>query len=208
MAFLRLILAPSVAFALGGCVYRFTNNHIERPEGIRTVAVEAVYDTSREVVPHEVLWEALQNAFAADGHLRLAPQSDADALVRAHLKDVLQTPSGTLTPNGPKDDPRDILKPDSVPTAKLGEYRPLTQAGEYRSTSTIAATIEIEVWSLRTRTLLMKRAYPVTATFNAERALGDGKLNHWLRYQEAADATFKTLSVGVAQQVVKDLLVR
>lgn len=191
------------------CAYRFTNEHIKRPEGIRTVAVEAVYDTSREVVPHELLWEALQDAFAADGHLHLAPQSSADALVRAHLKQALISPAGTATKIDVDPDPKAARRNDGTPEDPV-KFRRLNHAGEYHGNSILTATVDIEVWSLRTRTLLMRRTYPMSSTFKAFRGpdVEVSAGNNWLRYEEAGDAAFARLARGVAQQVVKDLIVQ
>src|SRR4051794_6895040 len=82
------VLTAVLATLLSACAYRFTSEHTAPPAGVRTIAIEAIYDASREVIPRELLWESLQNAFAADGHIKLAPQSRADALLRAHIKEA------------------------------------------------------------------------------------------------------------------------
>jgi len=35
---------------LASCTYRFTNRHVAAPGGIRSIAIESIYDTSKEVL--------------------------------------------------------------------------------------------------------------------------------------------------------------
>jgi hypothetical protein len=199
------------ALTASGCVYRFTNQHIVRPEGIETVAVEAVYDTSREVLPHELLWQSLQAAFASDGHLRLAPQSSADALVRAHLKKALVGPTGAVpAPKELSSDPNPLdLDVDQLPP-KPEEFRQLSKAGRFRDYAAVTAVVEVEVWSLRTRTLLMRQTYNASDTYNTYYGAiaSSSDANNHLRYAEATDARFKVISESIAKGVVRDLLIR
>lgn len=217
MSFLRILpqLAPLVFTT--GCVYRFTNDHVRRPEGIRTIAIEAVYDTTREVVPHELLWASLQEAFATDGHLTLVPQSEADALVRAHLKDASVGASGSVSPNSNLKDPvTDITAPDLGAPPSPRKWRKLTQAGEIKDRGAVAFAVDVEVWSLRTRALLMRQTYALSGGFFAVHSNGSGnpdtsvttRANDYLRYEESMEARFKQLSGDLAQRVVKDLLVQ
>jgi hypothetical protein len=207
---------------MSGCVYRFTNEHMAPPAGVRTLAVEAVYDTSREVVPHELLWESLQQAFATDGHLRIVPQSSADALLRAHIKQVAVSTTGPIVINQNDEysnaevivDPPAFSKNDpAVP----GQFKNMTQAGEYQTQVQTAVVVEVEVWNLNTRALILKKSYPVTRAFLAERAAaGTGATtsyqvlanNDYLRYDEAERANFKAVSDSIAAGVVTDLLVK
>lgn len=195
---------------VSGCAYRFTNKHVVRPEGIESIAVEAIYDTSREVLPHELLWESLQNAFAADGHLKLAPQSSADALVRAHLRSASIAAAGTEAKrksNEADGDPNPF-RGDSVP--KPDEFRELAKANSIRDQATMSLVVDVEVWSLRTRTLLLKRSYPVSGSFRTVySSLPSGSIpNDHLRFAEATNAEFKLLSDNIARGVLRDLLVR
>jgi hypothetical protein len=180
-----------------------------RPEGIRTIAVEAVFDTSREVLPHEILWESLQAAFASDGHLRLVSQSQADALVRAHLKQASISATGTEQLNGPRQEP--VPFKGSTPPSP-SEYPPLTQASRYKDTAVLQSVVEVEVWNLWTRSLLLRQTYSLAENFRAVHQTKNGEFttaaNDFLRYDEAAMARFQSLSRNIAQAVVRDLLVR
>jgi len=193
-------------WALGGCAYHFTNSHVSPPTGVHSIAVEAIYDTSREVLPHELLWQSLQNAFASDGHLRLVPVSEADALVRAHIKSASVAPDGAEFENGPVNDP-EVFKGDSPPPPS--SFKKLPETGKYRDKGLISLVVEVEVWNLNTRTLLMRRSYPVAAGFQAVHAPSITQTaNDFLRYDESEQAAFAGLSDSIARSVVRDLLVR
>lgn len=194
---------------LFGCAYRFSNAHSARPEGIRSIAIEAVYDTSREVIPHELFWEAMQSAFAANGKLRLAPQHNADAYLRMHIKEAITAPDGSIVRNPPESDPK--IK-DGAALPKPEEFRPLAQAGEIKTFGQIQAVVEVEVWSLRTESLLLRQSYSLAQRFRAVHGFGRDAVttpgNDYLRYEEAFDAKVKLMAQDLARQVVQDLLLR
>ena len=60
--FASFLLLSLCVISIAGCAYRFTNKHIVTPEGIKTIAVEAIYDTGREVIRHELLWGKQSNS--------------------------------------------------------------------------------------------------------------------------------------------------
>lgn len=192
-----------------GCAYRFSNMHTARPEGIRTIAIEAIYDTSREVLPHELFWEAMQAAFAANGKLRLAAQQDADAYLRLHIKQAIAAPEGSIVRNLPENDPR-INEGGPLPDAS--EFKSLGQAGEIKTFGRIQALVEVEVWSLRSKSLLLRRSYDISQRFRAVHGFGRDAVttrsNDYLRYEEAFDAKVKLMAQDLARQVVQDLLLQ
>jgi hypothetical protein len=196
-----------VALPLTGCAYSFTNTHIQRPAGVQTIAVEAIYDTSREVLPHELLWDSLQNAFAADGHLKVVPQAAADALVRAHVKQATVSHVGSDYENKPTEDPKvfDGTRPNGPRDFKI-----LTQAGKFRDKGHLNTVVEVEVWNLRTRSLLMRRTYNVSDGFQSLHYGNPtvGKPNDPLRFTEAQEASFKIIAQNISRSVVRDLLIR
>jgi hypothetical protein len=202
-----LLMTGFLALPLSGCAYTFTNTHIQRPAGVQTVAVEAIYDTSREVLPHEVLWDSLQDAFAADGHLKVVPQAAADALVRAHIKQAAVGHVGTDIDNKPVDDPKvfDGTRPNGP-----RDFKVLTQAGKYRTAGALTTVVEVEVWNLRTRTLLMKHTYSLGDGFQSSHYGNPsvGKPNDHLRFEEAKEASFQQIAQNISRSVVRDLLVR
>lgn len=206
----RLCLLASLVLGGSGCAYQFTNKHVVRPEGVKTIAVEAIYDTSREVLPHEQLWKSLQDAFASDGHLRLASQGSADALVRAHIRKAAVSPTGGKgSARTPEKDP-DPFRDDGP--VDVSEFRQLTRqdANKIRDHVALNIVVDVEVWSLRTRTLLLKQTYPASDVFfaNYYSLPSSSPINDHLRFEEATEARFKAMSEGIARGVVRDLLVR
>lgn len=203
-------LLVAVSCVLPACAYRFTNQHIVRPEGIKTIAVEAVYDTSREALPHEHLWKSLQAAFAGDGHLQLATQGKADALVRAHLRKAIVAPTGT--PPGPPEIEKDPnpLTADRPP--EPAEFRQITRqhSSKILDHAAMSIVVDVEVWSLRTRTLLLKQTYGGGQSFfaNYYGLESSSNANDHLRFEEAIEARFKVIADTIARGVVRDLLVR
>ena len=72
MPVLLLIFVMTGMLLTSGCAYRFSNLHMKPPPGTKTIAIEAIYDTGKVAVPHEIIWEQLQKQFAINGRLRLA----------------------------------------------------------------------------------------------------------------------------------------
>jgi len=192
-----------------GCAYRFTNNYVKPPDGIRTVAIEAVYDTSREVVPHEELWGALQQAFARDGHLRVVPQKDADALVRARLKSASSYPIGDAL--GRKED-KEPSFPSGIPQRLEdveSKLRDLAVAGRYTEKESLAISVYVEVYDLRNQSVLMSKTYDGSAEFQSHRPrFRVPEENAYLTFSEVFEYKFRGISLDIAQAVVNDFLIR
>lgn len=207
---LKKIRIMCLCMFFAGCTYRFTNDSIVKPQGVRTIAVEAVYDTSREVIPHEILWESLQLAIAADGHLRLVGQSEADALMRAHIKSAAITADGGEQNSGAKKDPKPYADESLVPPPN--EFPNLALSGRYRDSARVSYETQIEVFHLHTRELLFKQTYSGSEMFRAVHQTASRQFtvpeNDFLRFEEAANAKFKEISKSIARQAVRDFLLR
>ena len=202
----RVILSVFFCLALTGCSYKFSNKNLQTPEGVRTVAVEAVFDTSREVVHHEHLWSELQKAFASDGHLHVVQVGKADALVRAHLKKVSLVPAGETFTNGVEKDPSVFNRGEPSPP---DQFKVLTQAGKVRNKAVLSTVVDVEVWNLWTKTLIMRRTYSLSDAMQAIHATNNitTKGNDFLRLEESSDAVFHEIAKKVANQVVRDLFI-
>ena len=196
-------LAVLLAVVLPGCAYRFTNQHIDRPANIRTVAVEAIYDTTREVVPHEILWENLQKAIAEDGHLQLAHRGTADALLRAHLRKASTSPTGTVTKTNEKKKDPEVFNRQDPP--ELGEIPRMALAREYRNQALLSYEVAVELVHLRTRDVLFRKTYSLATVY---RTFSSRRSNDFLRAEEALQADFASTSLGMSRQMIKDILVR
>lgn len=183
------------------CVYRFTNSHVGRLAGMRTVAVESVYDTSSESLPHEVIWEALQRAFAADGHLKLVSRTEADILIRAHIT------SGSVTPSAPFD-----RGPDKDPQVFLGgspprptTFKRLTVAREHATRENASISIAVEAYQLHSGKLLMSKSYAAAKGFGS--LPSSGPLTYsFIRHEEAIINQVDLAANEIASQVVRDFL--
>jgi hypothetical protein len=201
---IRLLAVIPVISALTGCVYRFSNLHVNPPQGIRTVAVEAVYDTSREILPHELLWEELQRAIASEGHLRLVSSSRADALLRARIKSARFSPTGTVVRPQPmiKDPP--AMQPGNVPHS-YRDFRTLTEAAELMPSTSVVVEVELQLWHLANKELLFERTYIQSESFLSVRPSTSPRNNH-LRDDEAFRADFARMSRSIADRFISDLL--
>lgn len=203
--FALLTLAASIG--LSGCVYRFTNLHVAAPEGIRTVAVESIYDASREILPHELLWEELQRTIAAEGHLMLANASKADALLRVKIKNARFSPTGTVVkPQSMTNDPATISSSqESLPSYR--EFRTLTEAAELMPSTAVMIEVDVQLWHLGNRRLLFERSYVQTESFLSVRPSTSPRNNH-LRENEAFRADFARMAKAISERVVTDLLIK
>jgi hypothetical protein len=190
------------------CAYRFTNTHVTPPEGIQSISVEAVFDTSREVLAHELLWESIQAAIIKDGNLKLTNRSQADAILRVHIKKAHISPSGQSRNNGAGADGRDPRVFDYNTPPHPNQMRPLTQAGRFKDSATMKFVVKAEVVSLRTKSVLLKKNYSMSTGRYYATYQGNSKNNWFLRYVEAGDAAFEKASRKLASKIVQDLMVR
>lgn len=188
------------------CAYRFTNNHVRKPAGIESVAVEAVYDTTRAVLPHELLWQELQRAIAADGKLHLTTQSKADALVRAHLM-TGDTRTGRIASKTENDRDPELETPEEfVRTGNIADFKRLTQAGEHTLDNKLVLGIRIEVIDLRSKRVLLNKTYRGIEEIKTARK-GDDPGSFFLIYTEATENQFRKISRRIATRMVQDLLI-
>ena len=208
------ILAKKTLFGLGifvflslcclSCSYRFTNLHSRAPKGVQNIAIEAVYDTSREVLPHDRLWESLQRAFAANGKLKVTSSDHSDAIVRAQITRASVTPYGDSTEfDKIEKDPKAF---DSNQPPSIDSYKKLHIARSIKGKELLAMAVTVEIWNLNTKTLLFKRSYPVSKTYRAVSGTTTAE-NAFLRSEEDLASAFHGQSDSIAAKVVQDFLV-
>ena len=193
---------------MAGCAYRLTNLHAASPNNIKTIHVEAVYDTSAEAIPHEQLWDELQRAFAANGQLRIAPASEADAILRAHIINTQISKSGERrveTTKAKRKDPEVFAGQTPPPTP--GQLRDISIADDYFLKSAWRSVVRVEVWDLTTRKLMLQREYPLSGEVTDVR--GDQRTQiHHVRHEESLNYSFRNAARSAAERVVSDLTVR
>lgn len=197
-----------VIFDITGCAYRFTNTALIPPDGIKTIAVEAVYDTSREVLPHQYLWDALQKSIAQNGKLKLVSQNDADALLRAHITKAHVRPTGTAVPTSDTTNAR-AKDPEIPVTGEPGNaanYKNITKAGRHTSNESLSYTIIVEVWNLHTQKLIKSATYNGAAEFKSFRDTRTDPKAGYLVYDEALQNKFRDIAQKIADKAVFDVL--
>lgn len=208
LARFSLGVAIGIFATLPGCAYRFTNTYAAPPVGVRTIAIEAIYDTSREVLPHEILWQELQKAFAANGRLVVVSQGRADALVRAHIRSAQMIPSGDeqpVTATG-SEEPQ-VYNTDNPASPFDPKFQPLTRGANSRNDEVITLSVDVEVLNLTTHQILLTRNYPVSGAYRVQGATGDiPKENFFVRSDESLGYRFAALSQDIANRVVLELM--
>jgi len=202
----KISVILSMCLISGGCAYRFTNLHVEQPRNIKSIAIEAIYDTSREVLPHDIIWGELQQAFARDGHLKVAPRNYADALLRVHITKAAVGPSGDIYTTKPTEDDPKVFDRDDPPS--FNRFRRLPYAGEARQKMTLAIVMQVEIWHLESRELLLDRVYNLGESFRVVRPSGLPEATAFLRTEESMQADIALMARQTAEAVVQDLLIR
>ena len=197
----RLAIVLAGIAALSGCAYRFTNSHIGQLIGMRTIAIEAIYDTSAEVIPHEVLWEALQRAFASDGHIRVVSRREADLLLRAHVTSAALNPSN-FAEQGPEKDP---VVFEGGPPPKPSEYKRLSTARDYATRENVSVGLIVDVWKLDSGKKVLEKGYSGARSFDSLRANAPDPYN-FIRHDEALTQKVDEIANEIAGSVVSDLL--
>ncbi|MBC7661450.1 MAG: hypothetical protein H7249_17275 [Chitinophagaceae bacterium] len=187
-----------------GCAYRFTNTAIRSPLGIQTLAVEAVWDNSRDVIPHELLWSSMQREVIRNGRVTLTNQSEADALMVVSITKAKVSPVGTSTPTdaNSKDPPE-----STADKATPDQYRNLRRAGNYTTDEGITMNVHVNVYDLKSRALLFNRDYATGITFKSNRGESVTPVaSAYLQYEEALQARFRAASDSLAHSIVNDFL--
>lgn len=194
--------------AAQGCAYRLSNLHSITPSNIKTIYVEAVYDTGAEPVSHELLWDELQRAVAATGQLKLASATSADGILRAHVFNTQTLKSGERKPGakGKARIDRDIFSGQQQPPGP-GEMRDISIADDYFMKTSWSSVVQIELWDLNTRKLLLQRQYPLSGEIATIRGDQPTEVHH-LRQEESLHHSFGLASRAVAERVVSDILHR
>lgn len=205
----RVSLAGALALSLSSCAYRFTNLYLNPPPHLRSIAVEAVYDTTRMVLPHEILWENLQRAAAADGHFTLAPPEGADLYLRAHLHKGERRLIDVYKAILPRE-PEDIMSPafvDPIRPSVFGLANNLQLATEISHRELIRMRIRVEVWHIATQSLVFSRDYPIEEVLKVQGIDTDGVANRHLHSEEVFEIRFDEVTQGISTTAIRDLLI-
>jgi hypothetical protein len=199
-----VIVLTVFAWLTNACAYRFSNASLTPPAGIRSVYIEAVYDTGKEVIPHELLWQAVQREFASNGSVLITSRQDADAIISLEITSSSVTPAGT--PNTV-----DRSTKDPKPAERFGldpfAYKNLRVAGNYTTYENLSFTVLAKAWDLKNRTEIFAKSYNMGGQF---RSVTETKLvqksTAFLHYGESLEARFDIVSRSIARRIVTDFL--
>ncbi len=188
---------------LTSCAYRFTNTAIRTPLGIQTLAVEAVWDQSRDVVPHEELWSAVQREIVKNGRVILTNQEEADALMVISVTSAKVAPTGTPSQESFDKDPPESATAKGEPRS----YRNLKRAGTWTTDEGVSLSVHVNVYDLKSRAVLFNKDYSSGINFKSLRPVSVTPTESvFLHYEEALNARFKDVSEGLASSIVNDFL--
>lgn len=202
---LRIFKLPllSVLALVCGCAYRFTNTHIYVPNGARTIAIAPVFDSSRMVFPHDILWNSLQQAFASSGHLTLTSASKADLFLQTHVKGAAsseyETDAKSTVP-----DPNMFIDPKTSQPYSPRNYVDLHSSDNYSKRERLNLSVIVEVWDLRNKALMLKKEYPLSGDFDMF-AIQFTPESQYIRNEENMEFLISSLARTFAKNVVTDL---
>ena len=171
------------------------------PSNIHSIAIEGIYDTSREAIPHEILWSAISEQFGRNGRLMVVSPEEADALVRVHIKKAQVVATGSPTIESIRNDPDVTADNKFTPP----EFKNLQIAGSYTKEESLKFTCFIEVYDLHTRKVIFKKDYNAAGTFSS--ITGNSvtrKEGYFLFYEESLQGRMKAMSEQLARSFVTD----
>lgn len=192
-----------LCFGSWHCTYRFSNLYLQPPKGIHTLYVESIFDSSREVTPHEILWEKIQRAFAVNGKMILTSKTEADAYLRAHI---------TTATVKQFDLEGSVSKDISIPLMDgTGRYNPLSAyenllaATRFSKKESLALSVLVEVWDLRNKQLLWSQTY-TGSDYHKIFGVYTAKESGYLYATEGYEAVFASISGQIADNILRDFL--
>jgi hypothetical protein len=168
---------------------------------VQNIAIEAVYDSSQRALPHEMVWEGLQRAFAANGRLRLTSVTNADVYLQTQ---ILSAGAAQLDPL-PQSSKDKEPKFDASTPAPPGQYQKLTQARVLADKESQTIKVEVKIWHLRTKQLIFSNTYALSGVY---RILDNTTTNEnkFLRANEAFRNQFGLIAQNLGNLVVRDFL--
>lgn len=194
--------------SLQSCVsYRFANRGVRPIAGMRSVAVESVFDTSGQVVDHGVVWQAFQEEIARSGLLRLENRKRADGLLRVHVVQAQLFNSGKAEVVDERRDQQDpeLLSRQEPPV--WNRFRSLGSAGEYARDEAYVLRLFVELYDLRTGKRVFARTFRNKFRHPAEQFSTRGQ-EQAIRNIEMRQHSTRLASNAVAKDVLDQILGR
>lgn len=185
------------------CVYTFVNS--SRHSGnfkIRSIAVEAVYDTSSTPMSHADLWREIQRAIIKDGFLHLTNSHSADAILTLELLNNNVANSGSPIELDSK-----TTLDDFIPsTATSEQITDLNRAGRITQHEVIGFTVLAEAYELSSGKKIYSKQYSQSATLKSKRGSYLARENDFLIHEEALTNRTQEMSRSMGAQINSDLV--
>jgi hypothetical protein len=198
------VLLPFLFLFLVSCTYRFTNIATDRPAGIESIAVAAVYDTTSEIIPHDIFWTAMQKAVIDNGRLRLTSEDKADALLRSHIKSASFRSKDAAPTSG--------KQPKILPNTNIlgKDIDPMTQSEAASTEEILVILVDVEVWDLKTRSKIFSKTYSsgnriVDRSYDARSVAMDGQ---FLVYTESVNTMLADVAADMSANIISDLFLQ
>jgi hypothetical protein len=188
---------------LQSCVYSFVNSvrHSSNSK-IRSIAVEAVYDTSSTPMSHANLWREIQRAIIKDGYLSLTNSNSADAILTLQLLSNRVANSGSPIELDSK-----TTLDDFIPsTATADQITNLNRAGRITQHEVLGFTVLAEAYELSTGKKIYSKSYSRSATLKSIRGNYLARENDFLIHEEALSNRTKEMSKSMGAQINSDLV--
>lgn len=202
---IKLIFITLYIIVVNSCSYRFVNISLNSNFKPKAICVEGIYDTSKEVIPHELLWKSLQKKLIQSGGFYLTNCKEADFILKAHIIDAQIIPYGSPRVYGPLQDPSNVKINDEQ--INFNDFRILTKAGSYTIRENVNVNVKIEVINLYNKNIILNKNYTANNIFWSARS--DAHIErkaHFLLYEESLNYSFKKLSDTISQNIIKDLI--
>ena len=200
-AFLKWVLLSAFTCQ---CTYRFSNLYKKAPSGVQSLAIEAIYDSSKNIIPHEILWDSLQRQVITSGKIALAPTNRADALLRVQIKNTerMQFNAEFFKET---EDPKTFISPLTHFPYLPQEYIDAKVASYFAKWEKVAYIAHVEIWDLRTQKLLSQRVYPVAFDRKTFHSITPNH-HRYLYLTEGMENAFSSSAQTLAERIIGDFL--
>lgn len=187
-----------------GCAYRFSNIAMKRPVGVRTIAFEGIYDTTRDVVPSQIIWAEIQKAFARNGKLAITSVDQADAIMVAQITAVQSNPENINREQRNKDPKGEDVRNINPADPEIG-FKNLMKAGRWTSQQMVGFSLNINVWRLDNRQMIFTRSYAIAGPFHSFRPTETvSQAGQFLSFEENRNTTFRRFARQISSRIVSD----
>lgn len=199
--FLRCLLFFIALFQIS-CIYKFSNLHSKNPSNVKSIYIESIYNTAHKVLPHELLWGQIQQAFARNGRLKVTTVDQADSYLRTRLIDAKTTNADPVDLEPALDEPElNNLKQPPAPSS----FKQLTRSASLSQNETLSFLIEVELWNLKTKKMIFKKRYSASSPrYRILDSLTTPE-TQFLRSEEALEIQFENLSRKISKHIVSDV---